>query len=84
MASRSSDGGGGEGGDNVWSVLNINHLEQIQARFLSGTPTHLQDNSSSPGKYFQPELLVGIDDLSVRAESEHIIRHGVSPGGRRD
>ena len=82
MASRSSDGGGSEGGDNVWSVLNINHLEQIQARFLSGTPTHLRDNSSSPGKYFYSEPLVEIDDHFVRTESEHIIRHGVSPGGR--
>ena len=93
MASRSSDGGPNGEGDNVWSVLNINHLEQIQARFLSGTPTHLQENSSSPGKYLYSSGAdrggcrgAEIDEIfwQSRTQPEHIIRYGVSPGGRWD
>ena len=34
----------------IWEHLNINHLDQLQLRFLTATPTQYQDNSTSTGE----------------------------------
>ena len=40
----------------VWEYLNTNHLDQLQLSFLTATPTHYLDNSTSTGKAISYKL----------------------------